>query len=238
MYVSNRRFCCDGCRLEYWREYEKANPKPVEESCIRCGREFARQKSANIKFCSRTCYLQAMAQTHSEEVCAWCGDWFPSYERMDQKYCSPRCAAAARHAPRGLRRGSRRIPRDAETWLEQLQELADSFEPKSGRRVVLVCGATSMYLGLEGLAAIIRYQLKRNPYDGSLYVFRDAEGTMLKWLEWDGVSFCQGKRRAQSGSYPWPPDELGPVVEITEKEFGYLRSKSIVPFRAKRTKKC
>lgn len=34
------------------------------------------------------------------------------------------------------------------------------------------------------------------PIDGSVYVFRDGTGTMLKYLEWDGQSFLQGKRRA------------------------------------------
>jgi len=60
---------------------------------------------------------------------------------------------------------------------------------------------------------------------------------MLKYLEWDGAGFSIGKRRAQSGTYPWPPDELGPVVEITEKEFAYILHKSIVPFRVKNARK-
>ena len=100
----HRRFCCDDCRLEYWREYHAAHPEPDREAwtCAHCGQAFDRKKSAGGKYCCRTCYLQAMAKTHSEGLCAWCGDWFPTYERLDRKYCSPRCAAAARHAPRGL----------------------------------------------------------------------------------------------------------------------------------------
>ena len=100
-----------------------------------------------------------------------------------------------------------------------------------GKRVRLVCGTTSMYTGLDGLTAIIRYHLRCNPYDGSVYVFRDGTGSMLKYIEWDGQSFQQGKRRAQSGTYPWPKGESGRVVEISEKEFAYLLSQSIVPFK-------
>ena len=62
-------------------------------------------------------------------------------------------------------------------------------------------------------------------------MFRDAPGSMLKYIEWDGQSFQQGKRRAQSGTYPWPNGEPGRVVEISEKEFTYLLSQSIVPFK-------
>ena len=93
-----------------------------------------------------------------------------------------------------------------------------------------------MYTGLDGLIAIIRYHLKLNPYDGSVYVFRDTPGTMLKYIEWDGQGFLQGKRRAQSGTYPWPGGQAGYVVEINEREFEYLLSRSIVPFKEKKEK--
>jgi hypothetical protein len=54
---------------------------------------------------------------------------------------------------------------------------------------------------------------------------------MLKYIEWDGQSFLQGKRRAQSGTYPWPRGQAGCVAELSEKEFEYLLSKSIIPFQ-------
>ena len=87
-----------------------------------------------------------------------------------------------------------------------------------GKRVRLVCGTTSMYTGLDGLMAIIRCHLRCDPCDGSNYVFCDAMGSKLKYIEWDGQSFRQGKRRAQSGTYPWLKGEPGCVVEISEKD--------------------
>ena len=82
----------------------------------------------------------------------------------------------------------------------------------------------------------LRYHLKLDPYDGSVYGFRDGIRSMLKHIEWDGQSFLQGKRRAQSGTYPWPTGQPGSVVELNEREFAYLLSKSIVPF--KEEKRC
>ena len=58
-----------------------------------------------------------------------------------------------------------------------------------GKRVRLVCGTTSMYTGLDGLTAIIRCHLRCDPCDGSIYVFCDAMGSKLKYIEWDGQSF-------------------------------------------------
>ena len=75
---------------------------------------------------------------------------------------------------------------------------------------------------------------KANGGGTSVYVFRDSVGSMLKYIEWDGQSFLQGKRRAQSGTYPWPAGQPGSIVEVNEKEFTYLLSKSIVPFKGKK----
>ena len=54
---------------------------------------------------------------------------------------------------------------------------------------------------------------------------------MLKYLHWDGQSFRQGKRCAQSGTYPWPDAPEGESVESTQWEFQYLLSKSIIPIK-------
>lgn len=109
-----------------------------------------------------------MDQTHVEETCEWCGKKFTDTSGQGRRYCSRSCATAA--------------------W--------SSGAGKRGKWVRLVCGTTSMYMGLDGLLAIIRYHLKFDPIDGSVYVFRNSTGTMLKYLEWDGQSFLQGKRRA------------------------------------------
>lgn len=230
-----RRFCSDSCRIVWWQDYHKANPtiQPQPAWCTYCGRELTGDQK---KYCSRDCYLKAMEETHEERVCQWCGDTFSAYAGGEQRYCSRNCAVAASSAPKGYRRGSHRIPaEDKESWHKRLTEAARNQEWDGGRkRVILVCGATSMYTGLDGLAAIVKYRLKLNPYNGSIYVFRDGTGSMLKYLQWDGQSFCQGKRRAQSGTYPWPDNAEGEVLEISEREFQYLLSGSIVPFKEKK----
>lgn len=71
---------------------------------------------------------------------------------------------------------------------EKLMEAARaSGAGKREKQVRLVCRTTSMYTGLDGLTAIIRYHLKQDPSDRSVYVFRDGTGMMLKYIEWDGL---------------------------------------------------
>ncbi|MCM1222282.1 MAG: IS66 family insertion sequence element accessory protein TnpB [Lachnospiraceae bacterium] len=232
-----RRFCSDECRKEWWREYHKAHPEkePGERNCAYCGQVFTSEQWHGGEYCSRECYLSAMGEKREERKCEWCSETFLAYAKEGQKYCGRECAAAALHAP-GHKKGRRRIRyTNREEWAAALKEASKRpHSGKRGKRVFLVCGATNMYTGLDGLLGVIRYRLKRSPYDGNVYVFCDFMGRMLKYIEWDGAGFIQSKRRAQSGSYPWPPEEAGKVLEITEKEFEYLKSRSIVPFKEKK----
>ena len=158
---------------------------------------------------------------------------FSVYAGEDRQYCCRNCANAAKTAPKNFQKGRRRFRNtEPESWAEHIKQAAREAElSRDSKRVRLVCGETSMYAGIDSLTAIVRYRLRFNPYDGSIYVFRDQSGTMLKYLHWDGQSFCQGKRRAQSGTYPWPDAPEGEIVEITEREFQYLLSRSIVPIK-------
>ena len=153
-----------------------------------------------------------------------------------RRYCSRSCAVSACYTQQGVRQGRRRSSADSlEEWKEKLTQAARANrEGKRGKRVRLVCGATSMNTGLDGLIAIVRYHLKLDPYDGSVYVFRDGTGAAVQYIEWDGQGFRQSKRRAQSGRYPWPVGQAGEAVEISGEEFEYLLGKSIVPFKAKK----
>ena len=229
---TQRRFCGDACRIQWWTDYRKANPSLEEKPlwCECCGQALRVDQK---KYCSRACYLRAMEETHRQQICAWCGEEFSVYAGEERQYCCRNCASAAQTAPKNFRRGIRRIQHtEPESWTEHIRQAAREAElDRDSKRVRLVCGETSMYAGIDSLTAIIRYRLRFNPYDGSIYVFRDQSGTMLKYLHWDGQSFCQGKRRAQSGTYPWPDAPEGEIVEITEREFQYLLSRSIVPIK-------
>ena len=227
---TQRRFCGDACRTQWWTDYQKANPSLEEKPlwCECCGQALRMDQK---KYCSRACYLRAMEETHRQQVCAWCGEEFSVYAGEERQYCCRNCANAAKTAPKNFQKGCRSLRNtEPESWAAHIKQAAREAElSRDSKRVRLVCGETSMYAGIDSLTAIVRYRFRFNPYDGSIYVFRDQSGTMLKYLHWDGQSFCHGKRRAQSGTYPWPDAPEGEIVEITEREFQYLLSRSIAP---------
>lgn len=222
---TQRRFCGDACRIQWWTDYRKANPSLEEKPlwCECCGQALrADQKSIAA--------VPAISEPWKKRtVSRYARGAEKNFRSMQVKNAS----IAAGTAPKNFRRGIRRIQHtEPESWTEHIKQAAREAElDRDSKRVRLVCGETSMYAGIDSLSAIIRYRLRFNPYDGSIYVFRDQSGTMLKYLHWDGQSFCQGKRRAQSGTYPWPDAPEGEIVEITEREFQYLLSRSIVPIK-------
>jgi endogenous inhibitor of DNA gyrase (YacG/DUF329 family) len=221
-----QRFCCDVCRIGWWDAYNKANPAEKLLHCTHCGREFKRGKRSGIKYCSRNCYLQALAGTHDERRCQWCGEAFACYANESRKYCGKSCAAAARSAKARAAKGSSLITtRQPKAWRQQLARLAQNSRfSATGGRIFLICGAHSVG-SQDVLVNVIRYEFKRDPFSGDRYVFCDAN--RLKWLEWDGAAFCVGSRRAECGTYPWPSAKAGALIEITEREFAFLRSRSI-----------
>jgi transposase len=59
--------------------------------------------------------------------------------------------------------------------------------------------------GIDGVAAIARLVLERDPMDGALFVFRNRRGHMLRVLCFDGSGFWLCTKRLSKGCFSgWP----------------------------------
>jgi len=68
--------------------------------------------------------------------------------------------------------------------------------------------------GIDGLAAVVRQVLRKDPMDGSLFVFRSKTGKAIRILCYDGGGFWLCTRRLSKGVYKfWPCG--GPGNQIT-----------------------
>jgi len=74
---------------------------------------------------------------------------------------------------------------------------------------------------MDGLAALVQEQLKRDPFSGHLFAFRGKRASILKVLFWDGNGLCLFTKRLQQGRFIWPSAAAG-VVAITSAQLGYL----------------
>lgn len=74
-------------------------------------------------------------------------------------------------------------------------------------RIRLACRPVDFRNGIDGLAALCKRALEEDPFSGTLFVFRNRQGTALKMLCYDGRGFWLFTRRFSQGRLRWWPSE-------------------------------
>ena len=91
----------------------------------------------------------------------------------------------------------------------------------SGVRVWLVTGHTDMRRGFPALALLVQETLKRDPFDGNLFIFRGRRGDLIKMIWHDGQGACLFTKRLERGRFIWPSVADG-AVTISTAQMAYL----------------
>ena len=73
-------------------------------------------------------------------------------------------------------------------------------------RIYLVCGATDMRKGYDGLSGLVMSQVKADPLSGHLFVFCNRTRNRIKVLAWDGSGMWVCAKRLDQGTFRWPND--------------------------------
>jgi transposase len=68
-------------------------------------------------------------------------------------------------------------------------------------RVHLYGQPADMRKSYDGLQALVRHAMVREPLDGALYVFVNRRGTQLKCLYFDRSGFCIWAKRLEAGRF-------------------------------------
>lgn len=68
-------------------------------------------------------------------------------------------------------------------------------------RVHLYGQPCDMRRSYDGLQALVRHAMGREPLDGALYVFVNRRGTQLKCLYFDRSGFCIWAKRLETGRF-------------------------------------
>ena len=58
--------------------------------------------------------------------------------------------------------------------------------------------------GSEGLAALVREEMKTDPFCGAVYVFRAKRVDRIKLIFWDGTGLCLFAKKLEDGKFQWP----------------------------------
>jgi len=83
------------------------------------------------------------------------------------------------------------------------------LQPQDGRK------------SFDGLQAVVRDHLARDPLSGDLFVFRNRRGDRLKILAWQGDGFALYLRRLERGTFAFPTADAA-EVSITTTELAMI----------------
>ncbi|QRZ16052.1 IS66 family insertion sequence element accessory protein TnpB (plasmid) [Paracoccus methylovorus] len=58
--------------------------------------------------------------------------------------------------------------------------------------------------GHDGLAALVPSVLRKDPFTGTVFVFRARRADRLKLLYWDGTGLVMAYKRLEDATFTWP----------------------------------
>lgn len=91
-------------------------------------------------------------------------------------------------------------------------------------RVYVSVHPTNMHKSFDGLSALVRGVMGRDPMSGHLFVFLGRRGDQVKVLYWDRSGYCVWSKRLERGRFStrwWRPGPDG-VVEMESAELCLL----------------
>ena len=89
-------------------------------------------------------------------------------------------------------------------------------------RIFVATGYTDLRRGIDGLAGIIRFQFKLDPYDkNTIFLFCGKRNDRIKALMWEGDGFLLMYKRVDNGSFRWPRS-ISEALEITQSQYEQL----------------
>lgn len=88
-------------------------------------------------------------------------------------------------------------------------------------RVLMATKPVDFRKGIDGLAALVKEQLRTDPYSGVIYLFRAKRANRVKLIFWDGTGTVMVSKRLSEGKFRWPKVEDG-VMRLTPAQLAAL----------------
>ena len=91
----------------------------------------------------------------------------------------------------------------------------------AGSRVLVATKPIDFRKGAEGLIALVREQLRQDPFSGTLFIFRAKRADRVKIVAWDGSGLVLVWKRLEQAAFRWPPISDG-VMRLTPAQLAAL----------------
>jgi transposase len=93
--------------------------------------------------------------------------------------------------------------------------------PTGAVRVLVATRPVDFRKGAEGLAALVREEMRADPFGGTVFVFRARRADRVKLIFWDGTGMCLFAKRLEHGAFRWPKVQDG-VIRLTAAQLSAL----------------
>lgn len=93
--------------------------------------------------------------------------------------------------------------------------------PSNRVRIMVATKPIDFRKGHDGLAALVSSQLRKDPFTGTVFVFRSRRADRLKLLYWDGTGLVMAYKRLEEATFTWPAIRDG-VMALNHAQFEAL----------------
>lgn len=93
--------------------------------------------------------------------------------------------------------------------------------PSNRVRIVVASKPVDFRKGHDGLTALVQQTLRKDPFTGTVFVFRAKRGDRLKLLYWDGTGLVMTYKRLEETTFTWPAIRDG-VMALNHAQFEAL----------------
>ena len=84
--------------------------------------------------------------------------------------------------------------------------------PGRGKRILLATRPVDFRKGHDGLATLVRSELRKDIFTGTVFVFRAKRSDRLKLIFWDGTGLVMIYKRLDKTRFAWPAPRDGTAV--------------------------
>lgn len=95
--------------------------------------------------------------------------------------------------------------------------------PSNRVRIFVATEPVDLRKGHNGLAALVQNHLHKDPFTGTVYVFRSKRADRLKLLYWDGSGLVMAYKRLEDHVFKWPTISNG-IMRLNHVQFEALFS--------------
>ena len=90
-------------------------------------------------------------------------------------------------------------------------------------RIVVATQPVDFRKGLDDLAAVVKCVLRKDPFTGTVFVFRAKRADRLKPVYWDGTGQVMAYKRLERQSFVWPTIRDGVITLESRRARGVVR---------------